>query len=388
SPVLTAASAYFVFRRLTGPIASSLVVATFYGFGPFGVGQNGHLHLVACGPLLPLILLVGYQIFLTQQGSPVWAGVWLGLLAAGLLLVAEEMAVMATLVSAAGVLLLAVVYHRQIRNKARCAATAVAVAAGVAVVLVRGGHDVPRQRAGEHRLPRRAAAARHRRLVDLAGRQARPLRAVLASDDARRLGVQPGNADLAERSPHESPRAVVGVHQHQGTEVACGSPVLAADGPASRVPDRVVLRAAVQVGLCRGDRSGRGGPRPAATGGTVRRHHPHRNAGLTGPEVKRIPAGATVLILPQSPSAPKRPPRTRCAGRYRPTCDSTSSAATALSRATASGATTARYRRSPACWTTPARPVFCRSRTGCLRCANRSAIQGRPTSSSPIRLRI
>lgn len=135
SPVLSAVSAYFVFRRLTGRVMSSLVVATFYGFGPFFVGQNGHLHLIACGPLLPLVLLVSYRILVTQRGSAVWAGVWLGLLGIGLLLIAEEMAVMAVLVSAVAVLFLALVYHGQVRSKAKYAATSVAVAAGVALVL-------------------------------------------------------------------------------------------------------------------------------------------------------------------------------------------------------------------------------------------------------------
>lgn len=88
-----------MFRRITGRMASSLVVATFYGFGPFFVGQSGRLHLIACGPLLPLILLIGYRIFVTQRGSPVRVGVRLGVLAVALLLVAEEMAVMAALVS-------------------------------------------------------------------------------------------------------------------------------------------------------------------------------------------------------------------------------------------------------------------------------------------------
>src|SRR5262249_49088849 len=85
SPVLSAAAAYFAFRRITGRIVASLVAATFYAFSPFFVAQNGHLHLIAAGPLLPLILLAGYRLFVTQDGSPARSGVWLGLLAAALL---------------------------------------------------------------------------------------------------------------------------------------------------------------------------------------------------------------------------------------------------------------------------------------------------------------
>jgi hypothetical protein len=135
SPALSATSAYFVFRRITGRVTASLVVATFYGFGPFFLGQSGRLHLIASGPLLPLILLLGYRTFVTQRGSPVRAGVWLGVLGVALLLVAEEIAVMTALVSAVAVLFLVAVNHRQVPSKARYAAISVAVAAAVAVVL-------------------------------------------------------------------------------------------------------------------------------------------------------------------------------------------------------------------------------------------------------------
>jgi hypothetical protein len=136
SPVLSACAAYFAFRRITGRIAASLIAATFYAFSPFFVAQNGHLHLIAAGPLLPLILLVGYRLFVTQDASPVWLGVWLGLLGAALLFVAEEVEVMVAIAAMIAVVLLAALYYSQLRAKVRYAATGVAVGAGVTAVIV------------------------------------------------------------------------------------------------------------------------------------------------------------------------------------------------------------------------------------------------------------
>jgi hypothetical protein len=136
SPVLSALAAYFAFRRITHRIAASAIAATFYGFGPFFVGQNGHLHLIAAAPFLPLILLVGYRLFVTQTGSAARAGIWLGLLAAGLFLVSEELVTFAALAAGVGVVFLALLYHREVSSKFRFAATGVAVGAGVAVAVV------------------------------------------------------------------------------------------------------------------------------------------------------------------------------------------------------------------------------------------------------------
>ncbi len=136
SPVLSATAAYFALRRITGRIGASLIGATFYAFSPFFVAQNGHLHLIAAGPLLPLILLAGYRLFVTQDGSPVRSGIWLGLLAAALLFVAEEVEVMVAIVALIAVALLAALYYSQLRARARYAATGVAVAAGVTAIVV------------------------------------------------------------------------------------------------------------------------------------------------------------------------------------------------------------------------------------------------------------
>jgi hypothetical protein len=133
--VLSALAAYFAFRRITQRVAASVIAATFYGFGPFFVGQNGHLHLIAAAPLLPLILLLGYRLLVTQQGSAVRAGLWLGLVVAGLFLVSEELMTFTALAAGVAVVFLAVLYHRQASSKIRFAAMGVAVGAAVTVVI-------------------------------------------------------------------------------------------------------------------------------------------------------------------------------------------------------------------------------------------------------------
>jgi hypothetical protein len=352
SPVLSAASAYFVFRRLTGRIASSLVVATFYGFGPFFVGQNGHLHLIACGPLLPLILLVGYRIFVTQRGSPLWAGVWLGLLAVGLLLVAEEMAVMATLVSAVAVLFLAIVYHRQIRSKSRYAAIAVAVAAGVAVVLA--AYPLGYQFFG--RLTMHGGLVVHRAALDLASfvrpsslfyfRTSSDLAAtktylVKGLENTGYLGVPLLVVIACALIWLAVKRDLFAVWWLPTTLVvwafSLGTPIWL-NGHRTRVPGLwsvfthirelkslvvprfsllTALLVAFLIAWCFARLSG--WAYAAATvavavaliplipvgqfGGITRIETP---AFFTGPDVRRIPAGATVLILPQSTSAPRQ----------------------------------------------------------------------------------
>jgi len=135
SPVLSALAAYFAFRRITHRIAASLIAATFYGFGPFFAGQNGHLHLIAAGPLLPLILLLGYRLLVRQTGSPVRAGIWLGLVVAGLFLVSEELVTFVAIAATVGVVFLVALYHHEVGSKIRFAATGVAVGAGVAVMI-------------------------------------------------------------------------------------------------------------------------------------------------------------------------------------------------------------------------------------------------------------
>jgi hypothetical protein len=134
APVASASTAYFVLRRITGRAAGSALAAAIYGFGPFFVGQNGHVHLtIAVFP--PLLLLFGYQLFVEQDRSPVRVGIWLGIAAGLQLLISEEVAALAVIVAAVSLAALAALNPRQVAARVRRGATGLAVAGATAIVI-------------------------------------------------------------------------------------------------------------------------------------------------------------------------------------------------------------------------------------------------------------
>ena len=134
APVASATTAYFVLRRLTGRASSSALAAALYGFGPFFVGQNGHLHLIfAVFP--PLLLLLGHQLIVRQDKDPRRAGLWLGVATGVQLLISEEIVVLAAIVAAASVVILAATDWRAVAGRVRHAAIGLGVAALTAVVI-------------------------------------------------------------------------------------------------------------------------------------------------------------------------------------------------------------------------------------------------------------
>jgi hypothetical protein len=134
APVASASTAYFVFRRLTGRTLGSALAAALYGFGPFFVSQNGHLHLTfAVYP--PLVLLLGHELFVTQRASARRVGVWLGVATGLQLLISEEIVVLTVLVAVSSVITLAALHPRQVRERVRYSVTGVGIAAGTAAVI-------------------------------------------------------------------------------------------------------------------------------------------------------------------------------------------------------------------------------------------------------------
>ena len=134
APVASATTAYFVLRRLTGRVSSSALAAALYGFGPFFVGQNGHLHLIfAVFP--PLLLLFGHQLFVLQDKDPRRTGLWLGVATGLQLLIAEEIVVLAAIVAAVSVVILAATDWRAVAGRVRHAAIGLGVAALTTVVI-------------------------------------------------------------------------------------------------------------------------------------------------------------------------------------------------------------------------------------------------------------
>lgn len=136
APVASATTAYFVLRRITGKALPSALAAALYGFGPFFVGQNGHVHLsIAVFP--PLLLLFGYQLLVRQDKSAVRTGIWLGVATGLQLLVAEEVVALAVIVAGIAVVALAALYPREVAARVRHVLTGLGAAA-VAILVIAG----------------------------------------------------------------------------------------------------------------------------------------------------------------------------------------------------------------------------------------------------------
>ena len=134
APFLSATSAYFVFRRMTGGVVGSALGAALFGFSPFFIGHWGHLNLILA-PALPLLLLVCHNLFVTQTRPPVQIGIVLGLLVGLQFLLSEELVVLAIAAAIPMVILLAVLNPHAVRGRIRHAASALGIGALVALVL-------------------------------------------------------------------------------------------------------------------------------------------------------------------------------------------------------------------------------------------------------------
>ncbi len=135
APSLSATAAYVVFRRITGSVVGSAIGGGLFGFAPYFAGHWGHLNLIFV-PLLPVMLLVIWNLAVTQTVSPVRAGVVLGVLVGLQVLISEEILVLAL---EAGVPLLGwaiLVYRTSVTSRVRHAAVGLGTAAAVALVIV------------------------------------------------------------------------------------------------------------------------------------------------------------------------------------------------------------------------------------------------------------
>jgi hypothetical protein len=164
APVASATTAYFVLRRLTGKAAGSALAAALYGFGPYFVGQNGHLHLtIAVFP--PLVLLLGHELLVAQTKSALRTGLWLGVATGVQLLVSEEIAAITVLVAGFSLAVLAVLHPHHAARRVRPGALGLGVAAVTALVIA--GGPLAYQFLGPGALPHGVPATGQR--LDLAG---------------------------------------------------------------------------------------------------------------------------------------------------------------------------------------------------------------------------
>ncbi len=163
APVVSATSAYIALRRITGTTWPAALAAALYGFGPFFVGQNGHLHLTFAF-LPPLLLLIGWEVLVVQNRTPLRSGLKLGVLVGVALLVSEEIVALTAIVTVVAVAALAVLWPTRVRGRLRYAATATGV--GVAVTAVIAGYPVWFQFFGRQSLNRGPVSTQR---LDLAG---------------------------------------------------------------------------------------------------------------------------------------------------------------------------------------------------------------------------
>ena len=130
------ATACFVVLRKWGvwPVAAA-IGGLLYGFSPFAVGQSlGHLVLIFA-PIPPFIALTVVSI-VRRQGSSVRLGIQLGLLVTVQFLTEPEVMTSVALVTAWGVVCVAIRYRSQVREAARPVLKSLGVAAGVALALL------------------------------------------------------------------------------------------------------------------------------------------------------------------------------------------------------------------------------------------------------------
>ncbi len=164
APVASATTAYLVFLRLTGRAPGAAVGAALYGFGPFFVGQAGHVHLTMA-VLPPLLLLLGHDLVVAGRGSPRRIGLELGLAVALTLLFGEELVAMSALLAVIALLYLAVLHPRGVRARVRRVGEAAGYA--LATVVVIAGLPIAYQFAGPLALRQGVPASEMR--LDLRG---------------------------------------------------------------------------------------------------------------------------------------------------------------------------------------------------------------------------
>ncbi len=131
----SATAAFIVLRRWgVWPVAAA-VGGLIYGFSPYAVGQSlGHLVLMFL-PIPPFIALTMASI-LRRQGAPVRLGIQLGLLVVAQFLTEPEVMTSVAIVTAWAVVCVAVRYRAHVREAARAVSESLAIAVGVAAVLL------------------------------------------------------------------------------------------------------------------------------------------------------------------------------------------------------------------------------------------------------------
>jgi hypothetical protein len=113
---LSAWCAYLVILRFVPGHLAAAAGGLVYGFSPAMRSQASHPHM-SLALLVPLLLLVLYELLVVQGRSPWWAGVALGLLAGCQLLLGEELLAMTALLGFVLLVLLVAGNLRRLRGR-------------------------------------------------------------------------------------------------------------------------------------------------------------------------------------------------------------------------------------------------------------------------------
>jgi hypothetical protein len=133
----SAASLFWVLRRWGAGLLAAGLGGAVYGFSPAIVNSGiGHYHLEFA--VLPPLMVDALLRLVTGRGHPVRAGIWLGLLVTAQLFIGEELLADTALTSLVLIAVLAASRPRAVRARVR--AVAIGLAAGLAVLLIIGGH--------------------------------------------------------------------------------------------------------------------------------------------------------------------------------------------------------------------------------------------------------
>ncbi len=129
----SAAAMFWVLRRWGASLAAAALGGAVFGFSPaLRIAAVGHYHL-QFAILLPLMIDALLRL-LTGRGRPVRTGIWLGLLTAAQLFIAEETLAMTAVAAAIIVVVLAASRPRAVPGRVRGAVTGLATAGLVLVV--------------------------------------------------------------------------------------------------------------------------------------------------------------------------------------------------------------------------------------------------------------
>ena len=131
APALSALVCFLVFSRYSDFAFARWLAGLFYGFSPFVLNDlaDGHLHMTLL-VFPPLVLALLDDLVVSQRGSALRRGALLGLVLAAQALTSLEVLLIVAVVSAAGIVLLAVGHPAEIARRWRRVATGL-VSAGV-----------------------------------------------------------------------------------------------------------------------------------------------------------------------------------------------------------------------------------------------------------------